>query len=122
MKKLLGIIGIGLVAGVSFSFFLNKKEKKKNNINTHLDDFSQDNTVSIVNQNNSHVDNTEFKYIKESSIENMHTRHEEASKIMKEAVDIIYSRTEIIEDENSDLSKNSDELDELLREDKRWMN
>ena len=119
MKKLLGIIAIGLVAGVSFSFFLNKKEKKKNNINTHLDDFSQDNTVSIVNQNNSHVDNTEFKYIKESSIENMHTRHEEASKIMKEAVDIIYSRTEIFEDENSDLSKISDELDELLREDKR---
>lgn len=29
MKKLLGIIGIGLIAGLSFSFFLNKKEKKK---------------------------------------------------------------------------------------------
>lgn len=38
---------------------------------------------------------------------------------MKEAVEIICSRTEIFEDENSDLNKISDELDELLREDKR---
>lgn len=119
MKKLLGIIGIGLVAGLSFSFFLNKKEKKKNNINTHLDDFSQDNTVSIFKQNDNHVDNNGFEYVKASSIGNMYTRHEEASKIMKEAVDIICSRTEIFEDENSDLNKISDELDELLREDKR---
>lgn len=119
MKKLLGIIGIGLVAGLLFSFFLNKKEKKKNNINTHIDDFSQDNTVSIVKQNDNHVDNTGFEYVKASSIGNMYTRHEEASKIMNEAVDIICSRTEIFEDENSDLNKISDELDELLREDKR---
>lgn len=119
MKKLLGIIGIGLVAGLSFSFFLNKKEKKKNNINTHLDDFSQDNTLSVVKQNDNHVDNTEFEYVKASSIGNVYSRHEEASKIMKEAVDIICSRTEIFEDENSDLNKISDELDELLREDKR---
>ena len=119
MKKLLGIIGIGLVAGLLFSFFLNKKEKKKNNINTHLDDFSQDNTVSVVKQNDNHVDNTEFEYVKASSIGNVYSRHEEASKIMKEAVDIICSRTEIFEDENSDLNKISDELDELLREDKR---
>lgn len=119
MKKLLGIIGIGLVAGLSFSFFLNKKEKKKNNINTHLDDFSQDNTVSVVKQNDNHVDNTEFEYVKASSIGNVYSRHEEASKIMKEAVDIICSRMEIFEDENSDLNKISDELDELLREDKR---
>ena len=119
MKKLLGIIGIGLVAGVSFSFFINKKEKKKNNINTHVDDFSQDNTVSIVKQNDNNVDNTELEYVKSSSIGNIYTRHEEASKIMKEAVDIICSRTEMSEDENSDLSKISDELDELLREDKR---
>ena len=119
MKKLLGIIGIGLVAGLSFSFFLNKKEKKKNNINTHLDDFSQDNTVSVVKQNDNHVDNTGFEYVKASSIGNMYTRHEEASKIMNEAVDIICSRMEIFEDENSDLNKISDELDELLREDKR---
>lgn len=119
MKKLLGIIGIGLIAGLSFSFFLNKKEKKKNNINTHLDDFSQDKALSIVKQNDDNVENTGFEYVKASSIGNVYSRHEEASKIMKEAVDIICSRTEIFEDENSDLNKISDELDELLREDKR---
>ena len=45
----------------------------------------------------------------------MYTRHEEASSIMKEAVDIICSRSEISEDENRDLDQISDELDELLR-------
>lgn len=78
MKKVLGTIGVGLVAGTAFYFMFNKKEKKKNNINTHIDDFSQDNTVSIVKQNDNHVDNTEFEYVKASSIGNVYTRHEEA--------------------------------------------
>lgn len=119
MKKVLGIIGIGLVAGTAFYFLFNKKENRKNNINSSTKDFSSENTVPIINQNYIHVENDEFEYVKASSIGNMYARHEEASKIMKEAVDIICSRTEIFEDENSDLNKISDELDELLREDKR---
>ena len=46
----------------------------------------------------------------------MSARHEEASKIMKDAVEIIYKRSELSEDENRDLEQISDELDELLRE------
>lgn len=119
MKKLLGIIGIGLATGVAFTFLFNKKVEKKNNNNTCLDDLSSDDTVSIINQNETHVENTEFEYVKSSAVGNIYARHEEASNIMKEAVDIICSRTEIYEDENHDLDKISDELDELLREDKR---
>lgn len=119
MKKVLGVIGIGLVTGAAFYFLFNKKVKKKNNIKTHFDNFSSDNTVSTINQNDIHVVNTNFENIKASTIENIHTRHEEASNIIKESVDIISSRAEISEDENRDLDKISDELDELLREDKR---
>lgn len=119
MKKVLGIIGIGLVASAAFSFMFNKKEKKKNNINTHLDDFSSDNTVSIIDQNDTYVKNTRFEDVKASAIGNIYTRHKEASNIMKEAIDSICSITEISENENRDLDKISDELDELLREDIR---
>ena len=119
MKKVLGIIGIGLVAGAAFSFLFNKKEKRKNNINTSIKDFSSDNTISTINQNDIHVENAVFEDVKSLAVRNLYARHEEASKIMKESVDIICSRTEISEDENSDLGQISDELDELLREDKR---
>ena len=119
MKKVLGIIGIGLIAGAAFSFLFNKKEKRKNNINTSIKNFSSDHTIPTINQNDIHVENAGFEDVKASAVKNMYTRHEEVSKVMKEAVDIICSRTEISEDENSDLDQISDELDELLREDKR---
>lgn len=116
MKKVLGIIGIGLIAGVAVYVLLNKEEKTKNNINTCSDDLSSDNTVSIINQNDTHSENAGFEDVKTSAVRTMYTRHEEASNIMKEAVDIICSRSEISEDENRDLDQISDELDELLRE------
>ena len=116
MKKVLGIIGIGLVVGTAVSFLLNKKEKRKNNINTPLEDFPSANTVSIINQNDTHIENAGLEDVKASAVRNMYTRHEEASKIMRESVDIICSRTETSEDKNSDLEQISDELDELLRE------
>lgn len=120
MKKVLGIIGIGLIAGAVVYVLLNKTEKTKNNINIHPEktpeDFSSDNTVLINNRNDAHGDNDGFEDVKASSVETMHTRHEEASNIMRESVDIIYSRSEISADENRDLEKLSDELDELLSE------
>lgn len=116
MKKVLGIIGIGFIASAAFSFLFNKKEKRKNNINTSIKEFSSDNTVPTTNKNDIHVENAGLEDVKASAVRNMYTRHEEASKIMKESVDIICSRTETSEDKNSDLDKISDELDELLRE------
>lgn len=120
MKKILEIIGIGLIAGAAVYVLLNKTEKTKNNINTRPEetpeDFSSDNTVSIINRNDTHGENAGFEDVKASAVGTMYTRHEEASNIMKEAVDIICSRSEISEDENRDLDQISDELDELLRE------
>ena len=47
----------------------------------------------------------------------MSLRHENASKVMKDAVEIIYNRSKVAENENSYLEQISDELDELLSED-----
>ena len=117
MTKVLGIIGIGLVAGSVIYVLLNKKEKTRKNINTQqeevAEDFSSNNTVSIINRNHTHCENAEFEDIKASAV---YTRHEEATNIIKENVDIILSRTKISEDDNHDLDQISDELDELLRE------
>ncbi|MBM6859335.1 hypothetical protein H9X78_02325 [Clostridium saudiense] len=120
MTKVLGIIGIGLVAGSVIYVLLNKKEKTRKNINTQqeevAEDFSSNNTVSIINRNHTHCENAEFEDIKASAVGNIYTRHEEATNIIKENVDIILSRTKISEDDNHDLDQISDELDELLRE------
>lgn len=119
MKKMLGIIGIGLITGAAIYLLINKKEKTKNNINTQPEDFSSDNTVSMVNKSDTHVENGAFEDVKASTVGTMYNRHKEASNIMKEAVDMIDSRLEISSDENRDLDQISDELDELLREEKR---
>lgn len=120
MKKMLGIIGIGLIFGVAVYELFNKKEKIKNNIYTCPEktpyNFSSDNTVSIIKRNDTHSENDWFEDVKASAIGTMYTRHEEASNIMEEAVDIICSRSKISSDENRDLDKLSDELDELLSE------
>lgn len=118
MKKVLGIIG--LIAGVAIYVLLNKKEKKKNNIcirpEKTPDDFSLDNAVSISKRNNTDGVNATFEDVKVSAVETMYNRHQDASNIMKEAVDIICSRSEISADENRDLDQLSDELDKLLSE------
>lgn len=120
MKKVLGIIGIGLIAGAAVYVLLNKTEKTKNNINTRpektSEDFLSDNTVSIINRNDTHDENNGFEDVKASAVGTMYTRHKEASNIIKESVDIICSRSEISADENRDLDQLSDELDKLLSE------
>lgn len=116
MKKVLGLIGVGLIIGSAVYMLFNKNKKKKDIINTSSEDFSLDDTVSIINQNDTYADSAGFEDVKASAVGTIYTRHEEASNIMKEAVDIICSRSEISEDENCDLDQISNELDELLRE------
>lgn len=120
MKKTLGIIGIGLIAGAVVYVLLNKTKKPKDDVTAahkkDSDDISSGNSVSIINSNNVYGGSDEFDNVKSSTISTMSTRHEEASKIMKNAVEIICKRSEISENENRDLEQISDELDELLGE------
>ncbi|PEP14025.1 hypothetical protein [Bacillus wiedmannii] len=120
MKNALGIIGIGLIAGAVVYILLNKTKvnivtaSKKDSVNV-----SPDNSVSIINQNDFHNDSAEFDNVKSSTISTMSARHEEALKIMKDAVETICKRSEVSEDENLELEQISDELDELLSEELR---
>lgn len=116
MKKVLGLIGVGLIIGSAIYMLFNKKKKKKNSINTSPEDDSLDDTVSTNYQNDTYIENTGFEDVKASAVGTIYTRHKEASNNMKEAVDIICSRSEISEDKNCDLDQISNELDELLRE------
>jgi len=118
MKKTLGIIGIGLIAGVAVYELLNKAKKTKDDATTKAKkdavDVSSDNSTTKFNPNNVYSDSDELGKVKFSTINTMSSRHEEASKIMKDAVEIICKRSEITEDENRDLDEISDSLDELL--------
>lgn len=118
MKKVLGIIGMGLFAGAIVYVLFNKKDKTKNNVETeHPESASNDtNAPPIVIPNDMHVDGSVLDDIKVSAAKSMNVRHEEAAKIMKDAVDIICSKTEVSDNEIHELNDISNELDELLSE------
>lgn len=120
MKKLLIIIGISLITGIVVSMLLNKSQKIKNSdvkyFKKNSDDTSQNNSVSIINQSNNYRKCDKLNDTMSSSITAMSDRHKEASKIMKDSVEIICKRSEVLENENCELDQISDELDKLLRE------
>ena len=120
MKKGLGIFGIGLIAGAVIYLLLNKSKKSKDDSATssvhEIVDAPPYHSVSIIDKNDIHDDGVELENVKSSTINTMSIRHEEASKIMEDAVEIICKRSKVTENENRDLEQISDELDELLSE------
>lgn len=121
MKKMFGIIGIGLVAGVvAYVIWDKTKNVKKEDSSVAPDkeeysDAVTEKKVVTVAQEKAEVEE-EFVVEKSVVADEITARHEETAKIMKEAVDIICQRSEIAEDENTELEQISDELDELLNE------
>lgn len=120
MKKVLGIIGAGLLAGAVAYIILNKtnestvgtvtkSEKKSENA-------SPDSYNATIIKEDIHNDDTEYSDIKENFVDTVSERHKQASKIIKDAVETIYTRSEVYEDDSRELERISDELDELLKE------
>lgn len=117
MKKILAILGAGVVAGAAVFVLWNKLYK--NNI---------DSTESVFDDETSDANSTEavpttiapvytsMDAAKNIAVHNVSARHEEAAKIMKDAVDIICKRSEVLEDESNDLEQISNGLDDLLNE------
>lgn len=112
MKKWLGLIGFGAIAGALVYFFLNKKEK----VDFDKTEIKEDNSATSKKDDVTEVE-LEFVSMKSESVKEMFERHEDAAQVMKDAVDIICKRSEVAEDENNDLEQISEELDELLKED-----
>lgn len=120
MKKVLGIIGAGLLAGAIAYIILNKtnestvgtvtkSEKKSENA-------SPDSYNATIIKEDIHNDDTEYSDIKENFVDTVSERHKQASKIIRDTVETIYTRSEVYEDDSRELKRISDELDELLKE------
>ena len=121
MKKMFGIIGIGLVVGVITYVIWNKAQNVKEddaNVTADKEDASDSTSeksdLGDIHQNGEVEE--ELIIAKKSSEDVIATRHEEAAKIMRDAVDIICKRSEVPEDENNELEQISDELDKLMNE------
>lgn len=121
MKKVIGVIGVGLILGVAVYVLLNKKEKANRNSDISPKETPEAKTTggdtSLVSQEVVHDEETGYEDVKGSAIGNMYTRHEGAASIIKESVDTIRERVKISEDTNNDIDQVSVELDKMLSED-----
>lgn len=121
MKKILGVIGVGLILGIAVYVLLNKKEKANRNAATSPKETSEAKTtggdISLVSQEVVHEEEAGYEDVKGSAIGNMYTRHEGAASIIKESVDTIRDRVKISENTNNDIEQVSAELDKMLSED-----
>lgn len=118
MKKTLAILGAGVVVGAVAYAIWNKIQKERDfaaNDSVNKDDngHEEDTFASV------HKNIVEEEAIVEKSIKmhDMSVRHEEATQIMKDAVEIICNRSKVEENENEELDQISSGLDDLLRED-----
>lgn len=120
MKKVLGIIGVGLLAGAVAYIILNKinestvataTKSEKDSENASPDSYN-----ATIIKDDIHNDDTEYNDIKENFVDTVSERHKQASKIIKDAVENIYTSSEVYEDDSRELKRISDELDELLKE------
>lgn len=120
MKKVLGIIGAGLLAGAVAYIILNKTNELTAGTVTKFEkdseDTSTDSYSTTIIKGDVHNDDTEYSDIKENFVDTVSERHKQASKIIKDAVETIYTRSEVYEDDSRELERISDELDELLKE------
>lgn len=120
MKKGLGLIGAGVLVGVTVYIFLSKIKKKNDHLSIDCEENSEDalaeSAVSVISRNDDQDKYIQSEEIKSSVINTISARHEEASKIMKDAVDNIWQKSKVPADENRDLEEISEQLDELLRE------
>lgn len=119
MKKMLVIVGGGVIAGAVVYVLWNKIHGTEGNIaivpKKEPIDIISDNSISVTS-NNFYEKNDKLSNMKASLINTISERHEEASKIIKGVAGVIYKKSEVLEEEKRNLKQISDGLDELLRE------
>lgn len=122
MKKVLYVVGAGLVVGaVTATFhFLNDKKKKaskeafgyKNNddkFEVENRELSKDDIIA--------QDEPVYEDIKCSAIGSMYSRHEGAATVMGDSVDAIRENIKVSEGANDEIDEISAELDRMISED-----
>jgi len=119
MKKLLGIIGVGLFTGAVAYILWNKTHIPQEKVVPSPDNKPVDTTPEIIASiiRNLYEEKDEINNAKISSANSISERHEEAAQIMKDAIETICKNSEVPEDTNSVLEQMSIELGNLLNED-----
>lgn len=120
MKKVLYVVGAGLVVGaVAATFYWMKKKKVSEETCEHKkfdDKFEADNSESskdvIIAQ-----DEPVYEDVKSSAIGSMYSRHEGAATVMSDSVDAIRENIKVSEDTNDEIDDISAELDRMISED-----
>ena len=118
MKKTFIILSAGVIAGVAaYAFWKCINSRQSVDMQDHEHNNEKNNapvsTTVAVDKSAFEVDVECAEY---SAATIISERHEEATQIMKDAVDIICKRCEVSKDESQELDQLSDELDALLRE------
>lgn len=116
MKKIWAIIGLGVAVGAAAYVIWEKSAKVENDVanipDKKVTQTAKENTVQPAATDG--VDGTDEA--RNMAANSMAERHEEAAQIMRDAVDMIYRRSEVSEDETAELNRISRELDNLLNE------
>lgn len=123
MKKVLYVVGAGLiVSAVATTFYFLNNKKKKNasekacDYNTLDDKVEQENGESSTDVIIAHNEPV-YEDIKSSAIGSMYSRHEGAAIVMSDSVDTIRENIKVSEETNDEIDDISAELDRMIRED-----
>ena len=122
MKKVLSVVGAGLIVGAvaaTLYWMNNKKKKVSKEACEHKkadDKFETENSESskdvIIAQ-----DEPVYENVKSSAIGSMYSRHEGAATVMRDSVDAIRENIKVSENTNDEIDDVSAELDRMISED-----
>lgn len=123
MKKVLYVVGVGLVVGAvatTFYFWNNKKKKnaseeacKYKNSEDKMEEEKEESSANVIIAQDEPV----YEDVKSSAIGSMYSRHEGAATIMSDSVDAIRENIKVSEDTNDEIDDISAELDRMISED-----
>lgn len=122
MKKVLYVIGVGLVVGAVaaiFYFWNNKKKKafkevcENKNFNDNVEEENDEPSTDIIIAQDESV----YEEAKSSAIGRIHSRHKGVAIIMSDSVDAIRENIKVSESTSDEIDDISVELDRMISED-----
>lgn len=122
MKKVLYVVGAGLVVGTVAAtfYFLNNKKKKTSekaygytSFNGKVEEEKDESSIDVTIAQ----DEPMYEDVKSSAIGSMYSRHEGAATIMRDSVDAIREYIKVSDHTNDEIDDISAELDRMISED-----
>lgn len=121
MRKVLCIIGAGLIMGgaAAIIFLISNKKKEHGTCHDCKDPEKKQSTVMDTPLTGAELirEAPVYENVKSSAIGSMYSRHEGAAAIMRDSVETIHENVKVPENTNNEIDKVSAELDKMLSED-----